>query len=33
MKTMKYYYDLDLKCNVLLLGDVLEKFRNNSLKN
>ena len=32
MKTMKYYYDLDLKCDVLLL-DVFEKFRNNSLKN
>ena len=33
MKTMKYYYDLDLKCNVLLLGDVFEKLRNNNLKN
>ena len=33
MKTMKYYYDLDLKCDVLLLGDVFKKFRNNSLKN
>ena len=33
MKTMKYYYDLHLKCDILLLGDVFEKFRNNSLKN
>ena len=33
MKTMKDYYDLYLKCNVLLLADVFEKFRNNRLKN
>ena len=33
MKTMKYYHDLYLKCDVLLLADVSEKFRNNSLKN
>ena len=33
MKTMKYYHDLYLKCDVLLLVDVFEKFRNNSLKN
>ena len=33
MKTMKDYHDLYLKCNVLLLADVFEKFRNNSLKN
>ena len=33
MKTMKYYHDLYLKCGVLLLADVFEKFRNNSLKN
>ena len=33
MKTMKDYYDLCLKCNALLLPDVFEKFRNNSLKN
>ena len=33
MKTMKYYHDLYLKCNVLLLADVFKKFRNNSLKN
>ena len=32
MKTMKYYYDLSLKCNVLFLADVFKKFRNNSLK-
>ena len=30
---MKYYYDLYLKCNVLLLADVFKKFRSNSLKN
>ena len=30
---MKDYYDLYLKCDVLLLVDVFEKFRNNSLKN
>ena len=33
MKTMKYYHNLYLKCDVLLLADVSEKFRNNSLKN
>ena len=33
MKTMKNYHDLYLKCEVLLLPDVFEKFRNNSLKN
>ena len=32
MKTMKDYHDLYLKCDVLLLADVFEKFRNNSLK-
>ena len=32
MKTMKYYYDLCLKCDVSLLTEVFEKFRNNSLK-
>ena len=30
---MKYYHDLYLKCNVLLLAYVLEKFRSNTLKN
>ena len=33
IKTMKNHYDLYLKCDVLLLADVFEKFRNNSLKN
>ena len=33
MKTMKDYHDLCLKCDVLLLVDVFEEFRNNSLKN
>ena len=32
VKSMKHYHDLYLKYNILLL-DVLEKFRNNSLKN
>ena len=33
MKTMKDYHDLYLKCEVLLLADVFEKFRNNRLEN
>ena len=33
MKTIKNYDDLHLKCDVLLLADVFEKFRNNHLKN
>ena len=33
IKTMKYYHDLYLKCDVLLLADVFQIFRNNSLKN
>ena len=33
MKTMKYNHDLHLKCDVFLLADVFEKFRNNSGKN
>ena len=32
MKTIKYYHDLYLKCDVSLLSDAFEKFRNNSLK-
>ena len=32
-KTMKDYHDLYLKCDVLLLVAVFEKFRNNDLKN
>ena len=33
MKKMKNYHQLYLKCDALLLADVFEKFRNNSLKN
>ena len=33
MKTMKDYHVLFLKCDILLLADVFEKFRNNTLKN
>ena len=33
MKTIKDYHDLFLKCDVLLLVDVFEIFRNNSIKN
>ena len=33
MKTMEDYHDLFLKCDVLLLADVFEKFWNNNLKN
>ena len=33
METMKYYHDLYFKSDVLLLADVFEKFRNNSLRN
>ena len=32
IKMMKYYSELYLKCNVLLLADLLEKFKNDSLK-
>ena len=32
MKTMKFYHDLYLKCEVLLIADVFEKFRSNTLK-
>ena len=33
MKTMKDYHNLYLKCDILFLVDVFEKFKNNSLKN
>ena len=33
MKAMQYYYDLYLKCDVLLLADIFAKCRNNSIKN
>ena len=33
MKTTKDYYNPYLKCDILLLADVLENFRNNRLKN
>ena len=32
MKTMKSYHNLYLKCDVLLLVHMFEKFRNNTLK-
>ena len=32
MKTRKDYLDLHLKCDVLLLADVFEKFRNSIFK-
>ena len=33
MKTMKDYHDLHLRCDILLLVDIFEKFGNNILKN
>ena len=33
MKTMRDFHYLYLKCDILLLVDVFEKFKNNSLKN
>ena len=33
MKTMKNCHNLDLKCGVLLLAALFEKFRNYSFKN
>ena len=32
IKMMKHYSELYLKCNVLLLADLLKKFKNDSLK-
>ena len=33
MRTMKDYHDFYLKCDVFLLADVFEKFRNRCLEN
>ena len=33
MKAIKDYHDLYFKCDALLLADIFEKFRNDSLKN
>ena len=33
MATMRNYHEFYLKCDILLLAYVFEKFRNNSLKN
>ena len=33
IKTMKDYHNLYLKCDILLLADVFQKFKNNILKN
>ena len=33
MKTMTDYHNLYVKCDILLLADVFEEFRNNGLKN
>ena len=33
MKTMKNYHNLYVKCDVLLLADVFQKFRNRNLNN
>ena len=33
MKTISNYHDFYLKCDILLLTDVFQKFRNDSLKN
>ena len=33
METMKDYHELYLKCELLFLPDVFEKFRNSGLKN
>ena len=33
MKTRKDYHDLHLKCDLLLLADVFERFKNKAWKN
>ena len=33
MRTKKYYHDLNLKIDVLLLTNVFEEFGNSSLRN
>ena len=33
MKAMKDYHNLNLNCDILLLADVFEKFKNNNLTN
>ena len=33
MKTMKDYHNLNLNCDILLLADIFEKFKNNNLTN
>ena len=33
MKAIQDYHDFFYECDVLLLADVIEKFRNNSIKN
>ena len=33
MKTVKNYHNLYVKCDVLLLADVFQKFRNRNLNN
>ena len=33
MKTMKDSHDFYLKCDIVMLGHLFEKFKNNSLKN
>ena len=33
MKTMKYYHDLYLRCEILQLANVFEKYKKNISKN
>ena len=33
IQAIKKYHDLQLKCDVLLLADVFERFRNGKIKN